>query len=1463
MRMECPVCGHANRSGARFCGGCAAALPLAGTCPACGTANPPAARFCDACGAVLGSGAAPKTLPRSFGGGRYEVKEFLGEGAKKRVYLAHDTRLGRDVALAVVKTEGMDEVGLDRVRREARAMGRLGDHPNVVTIYDIGDEAGTPFIVGQHMSGGSVADVLERSAGHRLGVREAVRIAEQICRALEHAHEHGVVHRDVKPGNVWLAADGVAKLGDFGLAVALDRSRLTVEGMMVGTVAYMAPEQAVGREVDARVDLYSLGAMLYEMVAGRPPFLGDDAVTIISQHINTAPVAPSWHNHDVPRALESLIIRLLEKVPEDRPPSAKHVRETLEAIGAAGPVTSERIAVEEQNPLDRLAGGVFVGREREMGELRKGLDDALSGKARLVMLVGEPGIGKTFTAEELATYARVRGAQVLWGRCYEGEGAPAYWPWVQIIRSFVHDRDPQQLISTMGTGAADIAQVVSEVRERLPGLPAPPALEPEQARFRLFDSITSFLQNASISQPLVLVLDDLHWADKPSLLLMQFFAREARGARVLVVGTYRDVELGRQHPLSQMLGELAREQLVARILLRGLAIEDIGRFVEMTSGRPAGDALVDALYAETEGNPFFVNEIVRLLVSEGRLESSPAAHELGIIPQSVREVVGRRLDMLSEPCNEALGIASVIGREFALDLLEAVVDAGPDALMDLMDEAVASRVLVEMPGPSARYQFPHHLVRQTLYEELTATRRARLHRRIGEALEELHGGRTHGHLPELAHHFGEAARAGSDIDKAVDYGRRAGDRAMELIAYEEAVEHYQRVLAILDHAEVPEDARRCELLLVLAHARRRAGEGLASEETFVEAAACGRSVKAPHVLAAAAIGLGGGLEREGFGIGGKVDERLVRLLEESLERLPSNEVALRSLVLGRLAVALYWSDERERRAQLVRESLELADQIGDPAIQAAALASRRYALWGPANVDERIESTAEVLALAEKAGDLERILQVHRWRIMDLLEIGDVDGVDAAISEHDRLARELRQPMYQGYTSMFGAMRALMDGRFAEAEQLANEAFAIGQRMQNQVAIMMYGAQMFRLWWEQGRLAGIEEAMKRIMSDAPNIPAVRCALVFTLHEGGRDDEAREELRTFMRDEFEVMAHDVAWLPGIMNLSIAAAAIGDEADCIRLYDAIGPYEGHNCVIGPPATLCQGPVDHVLGLLAVATGRRDDAERHLEAALGLAKAMKARPIEAHICYDYAAQLIVWNAPGDRERALGFVTRSLRIYRELGTQHFLERALALKLRAQGVSDAVAPTASIDAVAAFVERERPDLRAHASPEGTVAILFTDIEGSTAMTERVGDEAAQRIIRAHNAIVREHVLSFGGVEVRSAGDGFMLAFRDPVAALGCAVAIQRAIESTQWPEPLRLRAGVHCGEAISEHGDFHGRNVILAARIAAHASGGEILVSDRVADEASGLLDVELGPASEVELKGLAGTHRVHAVRW
>jgi hypothetical protein len=355
--------------------------------PAAPTEAPPA---------TATAAALPTEQPSSFAGGRYEVRRFLGEGGKKRVYLAHDTRLDRDVAFALIKTEGLDAVGRERIEREAQAMGRLGAHPHIVTIFEIGDEGGAPLVVTELMGGGDVEGLLEQADGP-LQLRRALEIAKGVCRGLQFAHAQGIVHRDLKPGNVWLTADGVAKIGDFGLAVALDRSRLTSHGLMVGTVAYMPPEQALGGEVTPRADLYSLGAMLYELVTGKPPFQADDPTAVISQHINVAPVAPSWHTEHCPPDLEALILRLLAKAPADRPADAAEVLAALEAVDPDARSVSHSTA--SANPLERLARGVFVGRERELTRLRAAFDEAFAGRGGVVMLVGEPGIGKTRTVQ--------------------------------------------------------------------------------------------------------------------------------------------------------------------------------------------------------------------------------------------------------------------------------------------------------------------------------------------------------------------------------------------------------------------------------------------------------------------------------------------------------------------------------------------------------------------------------------------------------------------------------------------------------------------------------------------------------------------------------------------------------------------------------------------------------------------------------------------------------------------------------------------------------------------------------------------------------------------------------------------------------------------------------------------------------------------------------------------------------
>ncbi len=462
--------------------------------------------------------------------------------------------------------------------------------------------------------------------------------------------------------------------------------------------------------------------------------------------------------------------------------------------------------------------------------MREAVDEAIDGRGRLLQVMGEPGIGKTRTTEELTTYAKVNGARVHWGRCREDEGAPAYWPWVQAIRSFVREADPVGLAWQMGGGAAEIAQLVPEVAERLDIEPAS-AGDSEEARFRLFDSVTSFLVAAARDRPIVIVLDDLHWADEPSLLLLKFAAREIGSSGLLVVGTYRDVELGRHHPLARVLGEISGTEGTVRINLRGLSVDAVERYIGMTAGTAPPPGLAEAVQSQTDGNPFFVGEVVRLLASEGHL-NDPDAWQ-GVIPQGVREVVGRRLDRLSEPTNQALRVAAAIGREFEEQLLVEVADLSPEELMTAAGEAISERLVTDLGD--GRYSFSHALVRDTLYDEASPAQRAALHERIGMALEEICGEAPEARLGELAHHFLSAAPRG-DIARAIDYAERAGAQAMDQLAYEEAEELYERALEVLELSDEPDETRRCALLLALGGARMSAGDFADSRQAYERAA---------------------------------------------------------------------------------------------------------------------------------------------------------------------------------------------------------------------------------------------------------------------------------------------------------------------------------------------------------------------------------------------------------------------------------------------------------------------------------------------------------------------------------------------------------------------------------------------------------------------------------------------------
>jgi tetratricopeptide (TPR) repeat protein len=589
-----------------------------------------------------------------------------------------------------------------------------------------------------------------------------------------------------------------------------------MHGMMVGTVSYMPPEQALGGEVTPQSDLYSLGAMLYEMVTGHPPFVGSDPTAIISQHINIPPVAPSWQTEHCPPALEQVILQMLEKDPAKRPSSAVEVLTALDHVDPAQKSASHS----DSNVLESLARGVFVGREKELERLRKAFDNAFAGHGSVVMLVGEPGIGKTRTTQELETYARMRGAQVYWGRANEQGGAPPFWPWLLAGRAYRAQNSDEVLRREWEPYAVELQRIFPGLRTLFPALPEPPPADSEEGQFQLFDAMSGFFRGVSERVPLVVVLDDLHWADRATLQLLTHFARDLSRSRILVLGTYRDTDLDRRHPLSQALADMNREDLFLRLPLRGLAEPDVRDYIARAGGIEPSRELVRRVFEETEGNPFFLSEVVNLMAQEGTLTATSISDIA--IPEGVRQALGRRLDRLSEETNALLTTLAVAGREFDHALVRALGGHDEQLTLRLVEEALRARVLEEM-GAGA-YRFTHALMQETLLGELSAARQVLLHGQIAEAFEALYGADDRNHLAALANHYAESAVLNRDHARAAArYLRLAAEQSAAVLGYDDAVRLYERCLAIIDQAHDPLDEDETALWAALALCHRYIG----------------------------------------------------------------------------------------------------------------------------------------------------------------------------------------------------------------------------------------------------------------------------------------------------------------------------------------------------------------------------------------------------------------------------------------------------------------------------------------------------------------------------------------------------------------------------------------------------------------------------------------------------------------
>jgi tetratricopeptide (TPR) repeat protein len=908
----------------------------------------------------------------------------------------------------------------------------------------------------------------------------------------------------------------------------------------------------------------------------------------------------------------------------------------------------------------------------------RALDDAVAGHARLVLLSGEPGIGKTRLCEELGADARRRGVLGLWGNCYEGEGAAAFWPWVQILRAASRLLDTDTLRQALGSGGPLIVQLVPELRERLPDLPVAPALDSPQARFRLFDSVARFLEQVARNGALLLVLDDLHGADRLSLSLLEFLAHELRDAPVLIVGVYRDLALRRGDVLSETFGELLRVPRSEHLALAGLSAAEVAAVIQLSVGVSPAAALVAAVHKQTEGNPLFVTEYVRTLLREqdhAALSSARAASVFPV-PERVQAVIDRRLARLSATCRRVLRVAAVIGREFGFAVLAAALLAGGGEkgeaeaqdvdVSAALDEAWNAGVVGSVSGSAGRYRFTHALIRQALYDALQPGARAGLHHRVATVIEATHEAGEH--LAELAHHFFEAAQAGrepgrgaSDRDKAVHYAQRAGDKAAALLAYEEAIRLYQLGLNALQLGLAQADrGQLCQLLLRVGNAYNRAAEVTIAKEWFLRAAAAARTLGDRELLSFAALAYGGELT---FPEGGYRDDVHIGLLEEAIAAWGDDDHPLHARLLGRLATALYFTHAAPRRAQLCARGLAMARRLDEPATLSQLLQFTHAATWGP-NPNDRLSIAQELLELARRLGDRSLAYSAHHWRFCDALDLGDRIAVDTELRACRALAGELRQPQQVGLVSNCAAALDALEGRFGEAERAANDLLVHGQWIGRAVE-PIFAIQLFVLRNLQGRQDEMIEPFRALVGLHPGIPALRAALALLFAEVGRHEEALA-VAAVMVDAIDEIPWDLNVIPTLAHLGHVCALAGDAERARIAYERLRAYDGLSFTIGNGVAYF-GAVSYYLGFIEARLGRDDEAGRHFEDALVMHRQMRAWPWVALTQYEYAALLVARCQPDERERARELLTAALATARELGMRLLETRAQPLAERCQ----------------------------------------------------------------------------------------------------------------------------------------------------------------------------------------------------
>ena len=928
-------------------------------------------------------------------------------------------------------------------------------------------------------------------------------------------------------------------------------------------------------------------------------------------------------------------------------------------------------------PLLSGAGRIFVGRNDLLAQLVRLRKETVVGGCRAALLGGEPGIGKTRLATALAEAGHADGAIVLAGRCDEDLGVP-FQPFVEALQHYAtHVASPR-----LGRFGGELSRLVPEISEMIPGLAPPMRSDPETERYRLFDAVAAWLSEVSIEAPVLLVIDDLQWAAKPTLLLLRHVLRSAEPLRLLVAATYRDTELGQVNPLTEFMADLRRLDGVERFSLTGLDQAGVSAFIDAAAGHSLSDAnaaLSAAVWAETEGHPFFVAEVLRHLTETGRVEQqdgrwivTASVDELGI-PDGVREVVGQRLTRLSAEANRALTIGAVTGLEFEPAVVRIAAELAEDDLITALEQGVAARLLSEVRGGGPRYRFAHALVRATLYDGLSGPRQVAVHRRVADAIETVHGGNLDDYLPALAHHCARAAVPGEEATaaRAVDYAARAGDRALAQLAQHEAVAYYRQALTLLGTAEGGGadlgdlEGRRMELLISLGDAQRRAGDP-EHRATLLDAAGRARQRGDADALARAALASC----RSGYiSAAGTLDAEKVSLLEDALAAVTERAgpsattdpavMDIRARLLASISVELVYGEiHRQRRITVSDEALALARALDDPATLCYVLIPRFFAINSPATLAQRLADTAELLALAETSDDPQNRFLAHFLRARVTLEAGDPATAAAHAETALAVADELGQPAFRWMARWTRFGPVLLAGKLHEAEKILCDASAVGTAGGQTDVWVIDAIQRFVLRFEQGRLDEVEGEYAALVDRLVVVPSA-CQYVALIHcEAGRLDRAREAFAPVVARGYD-LPDDVVWL----GMSHVAAEIvhrlDDRAGAAVLLDRLAPYAELFSTFGG---VTFGYTPYYLGLLEATLDRLDAAIAHFADAAQTYERVGAPAHLGRAQVAWAKALLARRSPGDAEQARTLLTEAVTAAREQGFVSVQRRAAPL---------------------------------------------------------------------------------------------------------------------------------------------------------------------------------------------------------